>query len=142
VLAPVPSTTVATHSAHYLTHRAALQEQERITVVGSGQSAAEVYRDLLAAAPDHGYELVWLTRSPRFSPMEDTKLTLEMTSPEYAAHHRQLPIATRDRLAREQRHLFKGISAELIDAIFDLHYQQRATGAGPRTTLITNTEVT
>ncbi|KRB76227.1 hypothetical protein ASE01_14540 [Nocardioides sp. Root190] len=129
------------HSADYLAHREALQAQDRITVVGSGQSAAEIYHDLLVAAPEHGYELVWLTRSPRFFPMEYTKLTLEMTSPEYGAYHRALPMETRDRLARDQRHLFKGISADLVDAIFDLHYQQRVTGDGPRTTLLTNTEV-
>ncbi|WP_182378856.1 SidA/IucD/PvdA family monooxygenase [Nocardioides sp. WS12] len=132
---------VVTHSADYLAHKAALQQQETITIVGSGQSAAEVYYDLLSEAPAHGYTLTWLTRSPRFFPMEYTKLTLEMTSPEYGAYHRSLPLETRDRLAREQRHLFKGISAELVDAIFDLHYQQRVTGDGPRTTLITNTEV-
>ncbi|WP_036518494.1 lysine N(6)-hydroxylase/L-ornithine N(5)-oxygenase family protein [Nocardioides sp. J54] len=132
---------VVTHSADYLAHREALQRQERITVVGSGQSAAEVYHDLLSAAPDHGYELVWLTRSPRFFPMEYTKLTLEMTSPEYGAYHRALPMEVRDRLAREQRHLFKGISGDLVDAISDLHYQQRVTGDGPRTTLLTHTEV-
>ena len=130
-----------THSADYLAHKAALQKQRTITIVGSGQSAAEVYHDLLAEAPGHDYDLVWLTRSPRFFPMEYTKLTLEMTSPEYGAYHRSLPVATRDRLAREQRHLFKGISGDLVDAIFDLHYQQRATGVGPRTTLLTNTEV-
>jgi len=140
-LRPLAGSPSVTHTADYLTHRAALQQQERITIVGSGQSAAEVYYDLLAAAPDHGYELVWLTRSPRFFPMEYTKLTLEMTSPEYGVHHRGLPLETRDRLAREQRHLFKGISGDLIDAIFDLHYQQRVTGDGPRTTLLTNTEV-
>jgi len=142
--APAPSLETKgtiTHSADYLAHKAALQQHRTITVVGSGQSAAEVYHDLLIEAPDHGYELVWLTRSPRFFPMEYTKLTLEMTSPEYGAYHRALPLDTRDRLAREQRHLFKGISGDLVDAIFDLHYHQRATGAGPRTTLLTNTEV-
>ncbi|XBB66089.1 SidA/IucD/PvdA family monooxygenase [Nocardioides sp. WV_118_6] len=131
-----------THSADYLAHKAALQQQDTITIVGSGQSAAEIYSDLLAEAPEHGYELVWLTRSPRFFPMEYTKLTLEMTSPEYGEYHRALPLETRDRLAREQRHLFKGISGDLVDAIFDQHYQQRVTGVGPRTTLLTNTEVT
>jgi len=132
---------LALHSADYLAHKAALQQQRTITIVGSGQSAAEIYHDLLSEAPDHDYDLVWLTRSPRFFPMEYTKLTLEMTSPEYGAYHRALPVETRDRLAREQRHLFKGISGDLVDAIFDLHYQQRATGVGPRTTLLTNTEV-
>ena len=140
-LRPVLGRPGVTHSADYLAHREALQQQERVTIVGSGQSAAEIYLDLLAAAPEHGYELVWLTRSPRFFPMEYTKLTLEMTSPEYGAYHRALPMETRDRLARDQRHLFKGISADLVDAIFDLHYQQRVTGDGPRTTLLTNTEV-
>lgn len=140
-LRPVVGRPGVTHSADYLAHREELQAQERITIVGSGQSAAEIYLDLLAAAPDHGYELVWLTRSPRFFPMEYTKLTLEMTSPEYGAYHRALPMETRDRLARDQRHLFKGISGDLVDAIFDLHYQQRVTGDGPRTTLLTNTEV-
>ncbi|MCR1785090.1 SidA/IucD/PvdA family monooxygenase [Nocardioides carbamazepini] len=140
-LRPLVDHGIATHSADYLSRKAELQQQERITIVGSGQSAAEIYQDLLAEAPDRGYELVWLTRSPRFFPMEYTKLTLEMTSPEYGAYHRALPIDTRDRLAREQRHLFKGISGDLVDAIFDLHYQQRVTGVGPRTTLLTNTEV-
>jgi len=130
-----------THSSDYLAHKARLQQLRTITIVGSGQSAAEVYYDLLVDAPQHGYELVWLTRSPRFFPMEYTKLTLEMTSPEYGAYHRALPVETRDRLAREQRHLFKGISGDLVDAIFDLHYQQRVIGDGPRTTLLTNTEV-
>ncbi|HWJ66862.1 MAG TPA: SidA/IucD/PvdA family monooxygenase [Nocardioides sp.] len=140
-LQPVLGMPDVTHSADYLAHREALQQQERITIVGSGQSAAEIYVDLLGAAPEHGYELVWLTRSPRFFPMEYTKLTLEMTSPEYGAYHRTLPMETRDRLAREQRSLFKGISGDLVDAISDLHYQQRVSGDGPRTTLVTNTEV-
>jgi lysine N6-hydroxylase len=135
------STAVATHSSDYLQHKERLQEQDSITIVGSGQSAAEIYHQLLAEAPSHDYQLTWLTRSPRFFPMEDSKLTLEMTSPEYAAHHRSLPVEVRDRLAREQRQLYKGISADLVDAIFDLHYQQRVQGVGPRTTLLTNTSV-
>lgn len=130
------------HSAHYLRRKADLQDCEHVTVVGSGQSAAEVYRDLLAAAPEHGYRLTWLTRSPRFFPMEETKLTLEMTSPEYTAYFQGLPQATRDALLREQRTLYKGISGELADEIFDLHYRQRVGGHGPRTTLVTSTEVT
>lgn len=132
---------VVCHSADYLTHREALRGCRSVAVVGSGQSAAEVYRDLLAASPDHGYELTWLTRSPRFFPMEYTKLTLEMTSPEYSAYFQDLPAGVRDVLLREQRSLYKGISGDLVDEIFDLHYQLRVAGHGPRTTLVTGTEV-
>ena len=120
-------------------HKERLQGLDSITIVGSGQSAAEIYYDLLAESPDHGYHLTWLTRSPRFFPMEYTKLTLEMTSPEYTAYFQALPELTRRRLLREQRSLYKGISGDLVDAIFDLHYRLRVTGDGPRTTLVTNT---
>lgn len=132
----------AIHSARYLEHKQELQALESITLVGSGQSAAEIYLDLLVEAPQHDYELTWLTRSPRFFPMEYTKLTLEMTSPEYTAYFQALPELTRARLLREQRPLYKGISRELVDTIFDQHYQHRVTGAGPRATLVTNTTVT
>ncbi|MFB9314133.1 lysine N(6)-hydroxylase/L-ornithine N(5)-oxygenase family protein [Nocardioides plantarum] len=129
------------HSADYLGRKAELQAGGSITVVGSGQSAAEVYHDLLSESTAHDYTLTWLTRSPRFFPMEYTKLTLEMTSPEYTAYFQGLPTGVRGDLLREQRSLYKGISGDLVDAIFDLHYRLRVTGDGPRTTLVTNTEV-
>ena len=132
----------AIHSSEYLAHKARLQELGSITIVGSGQSAAEIYRDLLTESPDHRYRLTWLTRSPRFFPMEYTKLTLEMTSPEYTSYFHGLPERTRDRLLRSQRSLYKGISGDLVDEIFDLHYRLRVQGDGPYATLLTNTTVT
>ncbi|MCL8026560.1 lysine N(6)-hydroxylase/L-ornithine N(5)-oxygenase family protein [Nocardioides bruguierae] len=131
----------AVHTAGYLPARERLTSCRTVTIVGSGQSAAEVYQDLLAASPEHDYDLVWLTRSPRFFPMEYTKLTLELTSPEYSAYFRSLPGSTRARLLREQRSLYKGISGDLVDAISDLHYRLRVQGQGPRTTLVTSTSL-
>ncbi|HEY9566370.1 MAG TPA: SidA/IucD/PvdA family monooxygenase [Nocardioides sp.] len=130
----------ACHSADYLSRKAALQRLESITIVGSGQSAAEIYLDLLAGIDDHGYALNWVTRSPRFFPMEYTKLTLEMTSPEYTAYFQSLPAGTRESLLREQRGLYKGISSELIDRIHDELYRREVEG-GTATTLVTNTAV-
>jgi lysine N6-hydroxylase len=130
------------HSSEYLPNKEGLQQLDSITIVGSGQSAAEIYQDLLAESPDHGYRLTWLTRSPRFFPMEYTKLTLELTSPEYTSYFQGLPDLTRARLLREQRSLYKGISGDLVDDIFDLHYRLRVNGDGPHTTLVTNTAVT
>lgn len=129
------------HSSEYVDQRAVLRASGSITVVGSGQSAAEIYRDLLEGARDGGYRLDWVTRSPRFFPMEYTKLTLEMTSPEYTDHFHALPIGIRQHLGREQRSLYKGISADLIDDIYDTLYRLSADGPVP-TTLLTDTEVT
>ncbi|MFC7495820.1 MULTISPECIES: lysine N(6)-hydroxylase/L-ornithine N(5)-oxygenase family protein [unclassified Nocardioides] len=139
---PEPLQGMGIHSSDYLRNKRALQQLDSITIVGSGQSAAEIYRDLLLESPDHGYRLTWLTRSPRFFPMEYTKLTLEMTSPEYTSYFHGLPADTQARLGREQRSLYKGISGDLVDEIFDLHYRLRVQGDGPHTTLVTNTTVT
>lgn len=126
------------HNSHYLQAKSTLQEKNSITVIGSGQSAAEIYYDLLQDIDSHGYELNWATRSPRFFPLEYTKLTLEMTSPEYVDYFHSLPAATRDKLVASQKNLYKGINTELIDGIFDLLYQKNRLGPCP-TRLMTNT---
>ena len=130
------------HSADYLERKQELLEAGSVTVVGSGQSAAEVYRDLLAAAAPRGTRVDWVTRSERFFPMEYTKLTLEMTSPEYTDLHRALPESERDRLSREQRALHKGISADLIDEIHELLYGLTAHGRELPSRLLSGTAVT
>jgi lysine N6-hydroxylase len=115
----------AVHSAHYLDHRDALQSRDVITVVGSGQSAAEVVYDLLQDIDHHGYALHWITRSPRFMPLEYSKLTLEMTSPEYVDYFYALPESQRDALVAEQQTLYKGIDDGLIAEIRDTIYTKR-----------------
>ncbi|MGA4955035.1 lysine N(6)-hydroxylase/L-ornithine N(5)-oxygenase family protein [Streptomyces lavendulocolor] len=128
------------HNSRYLPNKEALQKKKSITLVGSGQSAAEIYYDLLSEIDVHGYRLNWVTRSPRFFPLEYTKLTLEMTSPEYVDYFHALPEATRYRLESQQKGLFKGIDGELIDAIFDLLYQKNLGGPVP-TRLLTNSSL-
>ncbi|PNG21669.1 lysine N(6)-hydroxylase/L-ornithine N(5)-oxygenase family protein [Streptomyces cahuitamycinicus] len=129
------------HNSRYLDNKAELQKKDSITLVGSGQSAAEIYHDLLSEIDVHGYRLNWVTRSPRFFPLEYTKLTLEMTSPEYVDYFRELPEATRYRLTAEQKGLFKGIDGDLINEIFDLLYQKNLGGPVP-TRLLTNSALT
>ena len=129
------------HTADYLENREALLESGAITIVGSGQSAAEIYRDLIDDAEDRGVRLDWVTRSPRFFPMEYTKLTLEMTSPEYTDHFRALSDELRERVGREQRTLYKGISADLVDDIHDTLYRLSRGGRELLTNLISEAEL-
>ncbi|MFF4402201.1 lysine N(6)-hydroxylase/L-ornithine N(5)-oxygenase family protein [Streptomyces sp. NPDC001480] len=132
------------HTAQYMHRKAELRAKKSLTVVGSGQSAAEIYYELLSEIDVHGYELNWVTRSPRFFPLEYTKLTLEMTSPDYIDYFRALPEETRYRLEKQQKGLFKGINSDLINDIFDLLYQKNVT-SGDRpvpTRLLTNSSLT
>lgn len=119
---------VALHAADYLHRRDELLSRDSVTVVGSGQSAAEIFHDLLTATGAHGPRVDWVTRSPRFFPMEYTKLTLEMTSPEYIDHFHALTGDVRDRMLREQRSLYKGIDADLINRIHELLYRRSVEG--------------
>ncbi|GAA1742661.1 lysine N(6)-hydroxylase/L-ornithine N(5)-oxygenase family protein [Aeromicrobium alkaliterrae] len=128
----------ALHSSTYLDHKDDLLQREDVTIIGSGQSAAEIFLDLLTSG---GPRVTWITRSPRFFPMEYTKLTLEMTSPEYTAYFQGLPEVTRETLLREQRGLYKGISGDLVDTIYDTLYRLRAQGKADAR-LLTATELT
>lgn len=131
-LRAAPEAGLAVHSADYLEHKEELLAQESVTIIGSGQSAAEIYANLMEPAAYQGTRLDWVTRSGRFFPMEYTKLTLEMTSPEYAQFFRGLDAATRDRLNREQRNLYKGISGQLVNHIYDTYYRLSITKGLPR----------
>ncbi|MES1926232.1 SidA/IucD/PvdA family monooxygenase [Salinisphaera sp. T31B1] len=115
------------HAADYLSHRDALAEVESITLVGSGQSAAEIFHDRLnLAGPDQ--RLDWFTRSPRFFAMAYDKLTLELTSPEYIDYFHGLDEHSRRRLRDSHKSLYKGISEDLSNAIFDRLYEKDVHG--------------
>ncbi|MDP9936488.1 lysine N6-hydroxylase [Paenarthrobacter nicotinovorans] len=116
------------HNADYLSRKSELQSKRSITIVGSGQSAAELYYELLQEIDVYGYQLNWVTRSGRFFPLEYTKLTLEMTSPEYVDYFHSLPGEQRDSLIKNQKNLYKGINSDLIDDIYDLLYTKSLTG--------------
>lgn len=116
------------HNADYLSRKSELQSKRSITIVGSGQSAAELYYELLQEIDVYGYQLNWVTRSGRFFPLEYTKLTLEMTSPEYVDYFHSLPGEQRDSLIKKQKNLYKGINSELIDDIYDLLYTKSLSG--------------
>ncbi|WP_313818333.1 SidA/IucD/PvdA family monooxygenase [Citricoccus sp.] len=120
------------HSSGYLPARERLLTAERVAVVGSGQSAAEVFDDLLAGAGEHRH-VEWLTRSPRFFPLEYTKPTLEMTSPDYIDHFTALPQSARDRLGAKHLGLYKGVNADLLNSIYDRLYAASVDGPAPAT---------
>ena len=129
------------HTADYMRHREALRTKSSITIVGSGQSAAEVYYDLLGDIDRHGYRLNWLTRSSRLVPRELTKLTLQMTTPDYADYFYALPRPKRAALVEEIKAIFQGINPSLINDIYDLRYRKRLNG-DVDTMLMSNTEIT
>jgi lysine N6-hydroxylase len=129
------------HAASFLDHRDHLRGGNAIAVVGSGQSGAEVFLELLREQPGGGYRLDWLTRSAGFFPMEYTKLALEHFTPDYTRYFHALPRAVRDRVLPTQDLLYKGIDAGTIAAIYELLYERTVGGAAPPVRLLAHTTV-
>ncbi len=128
------------HSADYLAHRPELIAADSVTVVGSGQSGAEVFLDLLRARSTVD-GLRWLARTPAFAPMEYSKLGLEQFTPDYTAYFHGLPEAVRDQLLPTQWQLYQGIDAETMAEIHDELYRRSIGGGWPGAVLTPGVEV-
>ncbi|GAA3781355.1 lysine N(6)-hydroxylase/L-ornithine N(5)-oxygenase family protein [Streptomyces chiangmaiensis] len=119
------------HAADYLRHRAAFLAADHITVVGAGQSGAEVFLDLLRHRPLGRERIHWLARTEAFAPMEYSKLGLEHFTPDYTRYFHALAEPVRDRLVSAQWQLHKGIDADTIAAIHDELYRRTLQGGWP-----------
>ncbi|MCP2258413.1 lysine N6-hydroxylase [Streptoalloteichus tenebrarius] len=122
-LAGVPGERL-THTADYLHRLSDVDKAGHVTVVGSGQSGAEVVVDLLRRNLAGGPSVTWLTRTPSFAPLDYTKLVLEMTTPAYMRYFHALPQERRDQLTAEQWQFYKGISTTTLDEIHELLYRR------------------
>lgn len=129
------------HTSDYLHRKQELLSERSITIVGSGQSAAEVFRDLLPETRK-GLHINWLTRSERFFPLENhTRLTLEFTSPEYVDYFHALPDARREQVLAKQHPLYKGINYDLINDIYDQLYAMELADGKTHVTLMANSRL-
>ncbi len=119
------------HSAHYL-HRAEwIRAAEDVTVLGSGQSGAEIVLDLLRGWHGPGRRLRWLTRTPAFEPMEYSKIGLEHFTPDYTDYFHALPEPARDQLLAGQGRLYKAVSdATLAEIRAELDLRTHPHGPG------------
>lgn len=105
------------HSSEYLLKKHLIRELSSVTIIGSGQSAAEIFYDLMQ---DFKAELNWYTRSGRFYPMDYSKLTLEMSTPDYIDYFHELPDRKKKTVLAGQNSLYKGINYSLISDIYDM----------------------
>lgn len=119
------------HAADYLAHREQFLTAEHITVIGAGQSGAEVFLDLLRNRPAGHEQIHWLARTEAFAPMEYSKLGLEHFTPDYTRYFHALSEPVRDRLVAAQWQLHKGIDADTIAAIHDELYRRTLHGGWP-----------
>lgn len=130
------------HSGEYLTHRDRALASDAVTVIGSGQSGAEIVIDLLEANLAGGPAVRWWTRTGWFAPLDFTKLSLEMTTPAYMDYFHGLPERTRDDVRAGHWQFHKGISSDTLERLHDLLYRRQLTPKLPPVQLRVGVSVT
>lgn len=128
------------HSSNYLDKKQELLQQDSITIMGSGQSAAEIFNDLM----DHikpATKLKWFTRSDSFSPMDYSKFALEKSSPDYINYFYQLTGEQKIKTLSRQNNLYKGINFSLISQVYDKLYDRSLDADINQFGLFTNSEL-
>ncbi|MDR6462166.1 SidA/IucD/PvdA family monooxygenase [Chryseobacterium sediminis] len=129
------------HTSSYLYRKEELLSQgKKIAIIGSGQSAAEVFYDLLQNRKEETH-LGWYSRPDRFFPMEYSKLTLELTSPDYVEYFYNRSESARKIILSKQQAQFKGINYDLINDIYDFIYDLNIDNADPNITIIPNSQL-
>ena len=119
------------HSSQYTYRKKYIKPESTISVIGSGQSAAEIFQDLLRTTGDKHLKINWITEAERFFPMENSKLTFEHTSPDYLSFFHSLSETKRHQIVTNQDSLYKGINQDLIDSIYDELYHLELYGNTP-----------
>lgn len=122
-VAALPSS-LRLHASEYLTRRAEVDRARHVTVIGSGQSAAEIVLDLLRRDGAGAPSFTWLTRSGSFAQRDDSTLARELTTPAYASYFHGLPAPVRDRVSGQSTRPDRGIAASTLAQIHELLYQR------------------
>jgi lysine N6-hydroxylase len=128
------------HSSEYLFKKETILKKKNIAIIGSGQSAAEIFYDLLQHV--NSFEnLNWFTRTEYLYPMDSSLFAYEMSSPDYISYYYSLDPSSKEQILHGQDRLYKGINADLIRDIQNSLYLNDMTGAGRIAKLYPNCEL-
>ncbi|MFD1389038.1 lysine N(6)-hydroxylase/L-ornithine N(5)-oxygenase family protein [Oceanobacillus oncorhynchi subsp. oncorhynchi] len=130
-----------THTSRYMYLKDTLKQGNSITIVGSGQSASEVFYDLLQDQKEGAYDLTWFTRSSGIFQKEDTGLGKEVFSPEYVDYFHNLPLEDRMESLENLSTIRNGVDPKLLEKIYELLYNRSIESPLQQITIQTNTAV-
>ncbi|WLF30665.1 lysine N(6)-hydroxylase/L-ornithine N(5)-oxygenase family protein [Bacillus altitudinis] len=129
-----------THSSRYIDQQKELHEAETVAVIGSGQSAAEIFLDLLQHQKK-GQQLSWFTRSSEFRELETAELGQELFTPKYVEYFHSLPYEERMNTLPRLAGLRNGIDASTLSRIYQELYHRSVSGEEPSVLIQPMTEL-
>lgn len=96
---------------------------KRISVIGGGQTGAEIFKHLIDLTTGTPSRIDWITRRTNFLPLDESVFTNELYTPEYSDYFFNLPRNTRASLLGEQKLASDGVSDVLLSSIFRQIYE-------------------
>lgn len=129
-----------THSSRYVDQQKELHEAETVAVIGSGQSAAEIFLDLLQHQKK-GQQLSWFARSSEFRELETAELGQELFTPKYVEYFHSLPYEERMNTLPRLAGLRNGIDASTLSRIYQELYHRSVSGEEPSVLIQPMTEL-
>ncbi|ACV27450.1 lysine N(6)-hydroxylase/L-ornithine N(5)-oxygenase family protein [Kangiella koreensis] len=114
---------------------------KRVTVIGGGQSGAEIFLHLLQGQDGMPAEINWISRRSNFLPMDETCFTNEWFSPNYIDSFFPLPSTTKHDIVGEQKLASDGISGTTLQAIYETLYEKQVAGENQHYRLCPNRDL-
>lgn len=111
------------HAGAFL-HRVPPIPRGAVTIVGGGQSAAEIFLHFIRNAGELT-AITWVTRRDNFAPLDETPFTNDYFTPLYARYFFDLDLERRLELIAAQKLASDGISPSTLREIYQEIYRSR-----------------
>ncbi|MBL4648005.1 MAG: SidA/IucD/PvdA family monooxygenase [Gammaproteobacteria bacterium] len=109
------------HNSAYLTKRTDWREKH-VSIIGGGQSGAEILQDLLADKHNLPKEISWISPRSSFFPMDDSPFANELFMPAYNEFFYTLSKQQKEKLLAKQVLSSDGITESLLVEIYQRIY--------------------
>ncbi len=130
------------HTSRYLFEKKNLLKAKNITVVGSGQSALEVFLDLLEEQERQDMHLTLLTRSGGLFQLDQAKFAQEFFTPDYVDYFHSLSYEQRENTLDTLGALRNGIDPDTLTRLYTNLYHKTAAMKDSQVLIQPMTEVT
>lgn len=123
------------HSADYA-YRSDTLSKKRVTVIGSGQSGAEIVNDLLSRSENTAPSAIsWISRRTGFWPLDDAPFTNDLFMPDHQHYFSTLEEERRRKFLKSNVLASDGISLKTLRSIYQKIYSNRFVDRRTNTTV-------
>ena len=112
------------HAGTYLSKTRQVKNK-RITVIGGGQTGAEIVLDLLTGPHAEPLEVQWISNLPRFAPLEEGGFVDQVFTPSYVKSYQSLPQQSQQQEVASQKLASDGLTPSTVDELYTEIYRRK-----------------